>query len=182
MGTIAACIAAAGTLFTAKAVRDQTYKQGQAQQASSLYKELPPVRKCLADILHFYQTKQKETDRAKQDEDNSEELTKPEAPDRETIALDWARERKSKTPSEEVRAIDDCRRITTTFFEHAYMLLDKRFVQKDVFPETFFSWYTKSFGRLVRPLDKAILDVVNVDESHMPEIYKRIDVEQARDD
>lgn len=105
-------------------------------------------------------------------------------PNLDAIAQEWAKEKRSrsKRPSDEVKAVDECRQVTTNFFKNAYMLLEKGLVDRDVFKE---SYYARSgnFKKLVEPLDKANFTLVcpnqnYTDGNNRPQIYKKIELAQ----
>jgi hypothetical protein len=172
---------ACGTIATAITVMHSTYKHSKASQATELYKSYPEVGKCMADITYFYQERQRLKDNEKKIP-----LNERNGWDLEAIAEDWAKEKRSKThkPSEEVKHIDDCRQVTANFFKHAYYLLDKGRVDKDVFEESFYA-RSGNFKRLVEPLDKANFSLVNSNKNYedgisRPAIYPTI--EKAEND
>ena len=175
---IAAVVAAIGTMRTAEAVKSEARSHSRAAQMSSLYKEYASVGKCMSEIGYFYQDRQRRKDDA-----DKKPLNERLRPDRESIAKDWAHEKRSvgQKLSEEVRAVDHCRQVTTNFFKNAYMLLDKGLIDKDVFEESFYA-RSGNFKRLVEPLDKANFDLVNQnpkqiykDGNNRPAIYVRIE-------
>ncbi|XP_062513665.1 uncharacterized protein LOC134189422 [Corticium candelabrum] len=193
VGTV---IAAIGTVSTAKAVKDHR----KAEEASRMYGNYPEVGKCLAEIAYFYEDREKrrrrknaekKTDSAEKKPDSAEK--KPDSADqsseqekqekqkkRESLALEWAEEKKSML-SDEVKRVDECRRVTKNFFENAYRLLERNLVDKDVFEESFYA-HSGNFKRLVEPLDKANFKLVNTTEayedgSNRPRIY--ITIEEA---
>jgi hypothetical protein len=166
-------------LVTGALTLNVTHQYSKAYVTSQLYHKYPKVSKCTADIGYFYQERQR-----LKDDENRIPLNERKGWDMKAIAKDWAKEKRSKThkPSEEVKHIDDCRQVTTNFFKHAYYLLDKGLVDKDVFAESFYA-RSGNFKRLVEPLDKANFMLVNPTGKYVdcrPTIYPRI--EKAEND
>ncbi|XP_062513667.1 uncharacterized protein LOC134189423 [Corticium candelabrum] len=171
VGTV---IAAIGT----KAVKDHR-KAEEAARMDQNYKE---IRKCLQDIAYFYEDRERRRRRknAEKKPDSADQGEQEKQKKRESLALEWAEEKKSM-PSDEVKRVDECRLVTKNFFENAYRLLERNLVDKDVFENSFYA-RSGNFKRLVEPLDKANFKLVNTTEayedgSHRPRIY--ITIEKA---
>ena len=125
---------------------------------------------------------EKKPDSAEKKPDSADQIREQEKQEkqkkRESLALEWAEEKKSML-SDEVKRVDECRLVTKNFFENAYRLLERNLVDKDVFEESFYA-RSGNFKLLVEPLDKANFKLVNTTEayedgSNRPRIYVTIE-------